>query len=229
MKIIPHEEYLGEGSQVILAAGDSLDDVPESHRDIITPEVRVAFKDPRGYFRAVADRAPVRSFGKWLEALTAGTWELILADWYPNGRYTTYGFRWRTPDISTGFFRPGPHTKEESVGHADFRPLYSVIRRIHWAGPFDAGGLSEPADTDSLAGSGLPEKAPDFPPKTTTVFGRTESGDLFVHNAVGRAGCISYENGEGYVIGSIPEMLDRMFGILMKGRTPQFEYDPKKR
>src|SRR5438105_5318923 len=39
------------GKSWVLVEGDSLDKVPKSHRDIITPHVREVFADPAGHFR----------------------------------------------------------------------------------------------------------------------------------------------------------------------------------
>lgn len=236
--MIVSPDYFEDGIQVILTTGDSLDDVPESHRAALSPEIRAAFADPYGYFIDVADRAPLRSFGTWLRTLTEGRWELILhRDDRPEDRPVGH-FRWYVPGIGDGLFLPGAYADTESVGHPDFRLLYSVIRKIEWSAPvypvdyprppmFE--GLLQPEFMYSMTGCELPYEVPGFPAATSTIFGHTDCGDMFVHTAEGMAGFCAHDECDAYTIGTIPEMLDRMFGMLMQGQAPHFEYDPAKR
>lgn len=52
------EENEGGGESVILVAGDDLAQVPESHRDLITPRIREVFADPAAHFTRIADECP---------------------------------------------------------------------------------------------------------------------------------------------------------------------------
>jgi hypothetical protein len=58
----------GGGTTVELRAGDDLSEVPESHKDIVTPEIRTVLADPAAHFRKIAALCEISSLAKWFHA-----------------------------------------------------------------------------------------------------------------------------------------------------------------
>jgi hypothetical protein len=73
------EKNDAEGKSIIVQPGDDLQKIPESHRMLLTPQLREAFAGAGDYFREVADRCPFSAMEAWLRGLTAdGVWDLVL-------------------------------------------------------------------------------------------------------------------------------------------------------
>ncbi|MEM7317008.1 MAG: hypothetical protein AAF497_28075, partial [Planctomycetota bacterium] len=51
----------GGGTTFVLAEGDGLVAVPDSHHDIVTDSIRDVFSDPASYFSAIAERTQILS------------------------------------------------------------------------------------------------------------------------------------------------------------------------
>lgn len=218
-------EERDDEARIILKEGASLDDLPATHRSVLTPDVRAAFADPRAYFRDVSDRAPLRSFGTWIRALTEGTWQLVVFH-YKHGSYAdSCRFRWRRRGVSEGTFQVGRYDETESVGHPDFRLIYSVVREVRWRPPPMSGDLLSPHERYLVAGCCWDEEVRGWPSDTTTIFAHTECGDMLIHTPEGKAGFLSHETKIAYPTGTIPETLDCIFGLLLTDETPQFDDD----
>ncbi|QEG38195.1 hypothetical protein UC8_01480 [Roseimaritima ulvae] len=135
MMIRPND---GGGTTLILAEGDNLDDVPESHRGVVSDPVRHAFRDPHAYFSGVASRTTIPNLQKYLSDFVAhGRWCLLLADTYMMDRSTIAGFQWVHPGQHACLF--GPATKPCS--DTRFSPLYNDFDFVHWDAIGFAGGI----------------------------------------------------------------------------------------
>jgi hypothetical protein len=214
----------GGGKTLILTAGDSLSDVPQSHRDIITPEIRDAYKNPPEYFREIARQSQLKNFSSWLnDLIQRGSWSLRLADIYMMERDTVGAFRWSAPGIYGAMIEPGalPEVQQRNPGFSD---PFSWIRMVHWDDVAHAGGLwgtgSEWFEYDSEAES----DASDFPLVDSTGFGRTSCGDQFIYTKDGQAGFFSHEVSRAYSLGTIRDALEWIFGELHAGHEPAFDY-----
>ncbi|HEY0980531.1 hypothetical protein, partial [Schlesneria sp.] len=79
----------GGGTSVILGEGDLLSTVPESHADILTPEIQAVFENPAHFFKEIARRTPIANLCRYLDEMTSGgEWHLVLADTYMPVRQT---------------------------------------------------------------------------------------------------------------------------------------------
>lgn len=213
----------GGGTTLFLEPGDSLDSVPESHRDIITNEIRDAFTDPHQYFLSIASRATIQRFRDYVTKLaTHGQWHLVLADTYMMERKTVGAFLWTAEGVRRAMIAPGPATFDPRNCHPDFASLYSLVRLVHWEKVAFSGGLLPPSRHRLLQAGDYPESK-IFPTESTTVFGNTSCGDLLVHDTQGTAGLFSHENGSAQVLGTITESLEWVFGGLLSGREPNLD------
>src|ERR1700761_2594010 len=121
-------ENQGGGTTIVLVEGDSLDAVPASHADILTPELREAFRDPRACFSEIARQTRIKSFQDLLTRhVDKGRWELLLADTYMMERSTVGGFVWYARGVMPLMVEPGETTFSDDDCHPDFRPLYSLV------------------------------------------------------------------------------------------------------
>ncbi|MEI8384189.1 MAG: hypothetical protein WCJ09_29035 [Planctomycetota bacterium] len=218
MKTFPND---GGGTTLVLAGGDDLSAVPESHRDIISDAVRDAFRDPVAHFSEIATRTTIPNLRNYLSNFIAsGRWALLLADTYMMDRATIAAFQW---------VHPGQHPCMLGLPVPDcdddrFAPFYGCLSMAHWDSIGFAGGIVSYRKQIPIAAYGTSSTNPTFPADTSTVFGNSSCGDMMVCNSSGDAGYLSHENGASYVIGTLPEMLDWIFGELLQGRTPEFDY-----
>ena len=211
----------GGGSTLVLAEGDDLDSVPESHRDIVTDSIRTAFRDPVSYFAGLASRTAIPNLNRYLSNfVTDGRWSLLLADTYMMDRDTVAAFQWFHADQSACML--GPPTTDCDDNR--FTSFYDELCLVHWDSIGFAGGIVPYRNQISVDDYATPSNNPTFPPESTTVFGNSSCGDMMVCNQSGDAGYLSHENGESYVVGSFPEMLHWIFGELIQNRTPEFDY-----
>jgi hypothetical protein len=211
----------GGGTTLVLAEGDDLRSVPESHRDIISDAVRDAFRDPVAHFSEIATRTMIPNLRSYLSNFVAGgRWTLLLADTYMMDRATIAAFQW---------LHPGQHACMLGLPTADcgddrFAPFYDCLSMVHWASIGFAGGIVPYRNQIFIANYGTSSTNPTFPADTSKVFGNSSCGDMMVCNSSGDAGYLSHENGASYVIGTLPETLDWIFGELLQDRTPEFDY-----
>lgn len=211
----------GGGTTLVLADGDDLASVPDSHRDIITDSVRDAFRDPSAYFSEIASQATIPNLRNYLTNFVAdGRWTLLLADTYMMDRATIAAFQWVHPAQYACMLG----TPSADCGDGRFASFYELLSMAHWDSIGFAGGIVPYRDQMSVDDYGTPSTNPIFPADATTVFGNSACGHMMVCNSSGDAGYLSHENGASYVVGSFSEMLDWIFGELIQNRTPEFDY-----
>ena len=231
MKLAPNP--WPEGSQVILTAGDSLDDVPESHRAILTPAARAVFADPHGYFAEIADLPSFPTFRNWLRTELRKNWYLILCDHDGDSRSTELQFAWGDDlDRAVAWFIPGELRPDEYCSHPDLRPLFRGLRSIRWWWP-DFAGFFGPGDwltvRDAmfrwypLSMGGLRKELPNFPLDESYVLVNTSRRDDIIHNAAGQTAFVSYETGAAYRLGEIVDTVEWIFAELSAFREPRFD------
>jgi len=211
----------GGGTTLILAEGDDLDAVPDSHRDIVTDSVRAAFRDPIAYFSDAAGQTEIENLQLYLRNFTSGgRWSLLLADTYMMDRDTIAAFHW---------FHAGQYPCMFGTARCDcdddrFASFYDDFSLAHWDSIGFAGGIIPLSNHITVDDFGIESPSSVFPPNSTTVFGSSSCGDMMVCNERGDAGYMSHENGQAYDVGSFPEMLNWIFGELVQNRTPEFDY-----
>lgn len=211
----------GGGTTLVLAEGDDLDAVPESHLDVLTDSIRIAFRDPASYFADVARRTTIPNLQRYLSSFVAdGRWSLLLAETYMMKRDTIAAFQWFHPEHCVCMFG----TRDSDCDDSRFSSFYDHMSLAHWASIGFAGGIVPCADQQLIDDWGTPSTNSRFPADSTTVFGNSSCGDMMICNSSGDAGYLSHENGASYVVGSFAEMLDWVFGELMQNRTPEFDY-----
>jgi hypothetical protein len=105
-----------------------------------------------------------------------------------------------------------------------FASFYKDIALAHWGAIGHAGGIFHASEHIPLSVYGVPSTNPVFPVSSSTIFATSPCGDMMIYNSKGDAGFLSHETGMSYVMGSIPDMLDWVFGQLMQDRLPEFDY-----
>lgn len=218
------QENMGGGTSYILTADDSLAAVPDSHQDIISPEIRIAFTDPIAYFRAAADRCRFPKMAEWLYAVTEiGKWRLVLEEGFMMDRSTQGGFFLISTKVTCAVISP-PETPNPSHDLEAFAHYYSLVDSIHWGGFAFSGGLFGYGQPFTVAHFGVKSKSKAFAAKKTFVWGNTECGDVLVYNSEGQLGFLSHENGSAYSLGTIDEGINWVFDEFLHERTPEFDY-----
>lgn len=209
------------GNTLIFTEDDNLDAVPDSHRDIVTDVIREAFENPVAYFTGIANRTEVSNLRKYLNNfVSAGRWQLLLADTYMMERDTLAGFNWMHPGQHPCLFG----VRESNCVGDRFNSFYSELLFAHWDSIGYAGGLLPVGKQIMVEDYGKPSVSSRFPADSTTVFGNSSCGDMMVCNIAGEAGFLSHEDGESYAVGTVTEMLNWVFGELIQGRSPEFDY-----
>ena len=100
------EENDAGGLSVFLVSGDDLNQVPASHRRLVTPTLVNVFDDPPAYFLGVAGRCPFPQMSAWIRALVDdGAWALGLhrsfrKDW------NAAGFSWWSDAVRSAEITP---------------------------------------------------------------------------------------------------------------------------
>lgn len=209
------------GTTLILATGDDLDAVPDSHRDLVTAAIRDAFADPKSHFGQIAAKTSLRNLRDYLSTfIDEGNWALILADIYMRQRATISAFQWSHPSMSGCLFAPASSAPVDSR----FAALYTDFDLVHWSAIGYSGGILPAHEHIPLPVYGCSSTNARFPAESSTVFATSPGGDAMIYNSQGDAGYLSHETGDSYVIGTIPEMLDWVFGKLMHDQLPEFDY-----
>ena len=89
------------GTSITLFADDDLDQVPASHRDLLTPNIRKAFSDPIDHFHGVANKCPFPRMTRFLRAiLKKKAWILMLHRGEPR-EWTGAGFMFFAVKVTT--------------------------------------------------------------------------------------------------------------------------------
>jgi hypothetical protein len=207
------------GQSVILMEGDRLDDVPASHRQLITPAIVQAFADPPAYFRKIERACPFRSMAKWLKMLLKeNRWELGLHRGHVP-EWKLAGFTWYSNKV-TGATITLPTTPPPDSLPADLRAFYSLVGMVEWCEFAFSGGFYS-ADTYRDLPL-LPEDNPDMQdgPATVKAFGSNACGDELVYAADGRAGWREHETGTWHVVGTIKDTINWVFDALGRNTIP---------
>ena len=218
MMTIPNDAF---GTTLLLSKGDDLDDVPESHQDMITESIKKAFQDPVAHFSERAARTTIPNLQRYLNnGISGDNWLLLLADANLMERSTIAGFQWFHPDQRQCIFG----LPDKPCTDKRFSLFCDDFQFAHWDQVGWSGGIFSHSKDTTIDQFNAPSTNPIFPADSTIVFGNSSCGDMMVVNESGQAGYLSHEDGASYVIGSLPEMLDWVFGELLQNREPEFDY-----
>ena len=209
------------GTTWILADSDVLDDLPPSHRDIVSDSLRAAYSDPRRFVRIIAEQTSIRTLRDYLiNFAEAGHCSLVVADYF-NPRRSTFGaLQWTHQCQHYCFIAPAVSQLEEGP----LAPFYSLLHLVHWDHVGHAGGLLPLDEHITLRQYADASSNPTFPLESSQVFGISSCGDAMLYNSAGEAGYFSHEDGSSYVIGSFVDMVNWVFGKLLRGESPEFDY-----
>lgn len=214
-------EIVDEGSarSVLLRSGDSLADLPASHRGLITAEIERVFADPVAHIEEVARRCPFPAMAQWLcGLLVEPRWELecrLVAPPYSGSSLA--GFRWQPASGLGAFITP-------TIGIVDELPValrqyYLLVDKVHWRQLSCSGGL-----TGVRGRWPVSEFAHLYPerryPDTLQVWGSDIGGDMLVYTEDDRGGWLEHEEGYVHWLGSIAETIDWVFTELLADREP---------
>jgi hypothetical protein len=211
------------GDTIVLNRRDSLDEVPESHRDLITAAIRDAFKDPIAYFEAIGARCRFGALALYLNAhISSLKWVLRL---HTNdyGSQGTASFAFKAEHVIRAEFAPSESSSALQQLPTEITELYSLLDLMDWSTYGGAGGLYQSGEHAPLTSwPVLCGSAVD--PATTFLWGSTECGDQFIYTKDNRAGMLCHENGHVHLIGTVAETIDWICNELLNNRTPQFDY-----
>jgi hypothetical protein len=219
------EENVAEGLSVFLVAGDELDEVPESHRGLVTPALADIFDDPPGYFLGVAGRCPFPRMAAWLRALVdEGAWALGLHRSFRE-EWNGAGFSWWSDAVQSAELTPSAGISPGQLPPA-LAEYYRLVDAVSWM-PFGcAGGLYGRADHDPLVSFDkmYHGREAGVDPEATYVFGSAAGGDKLIYTEDGRGGWMGVENGRVRFIGTIEETIEWVYGELLANRSPDLDY-----
>jgi hypothetical protein len=215
----------GGGTTIELSAGDDLAKVPESHKDIVTPEIRTVFADPAAHFRKIATLCEIPSLAGWLSKLTeTGRWWLVLHEGGFYDRETTAGFYWRSSAVTSAMISLPQPTLSPRMPDG-FRHCYSLVDIVHWAEFGFSGGILGSQQHIPLAAFQVHRpKKKGFDPKKCVVWANSSCWDLLVHNDAGRCAFVSHESGRTHELGKVEQALEWVFAQLLDNRRPEFPY-----
>ncbi len=215
----------GGGTTIELGAGDDLAEVPESHEDMVTPEIRTVFADPAAHFRKIAKLCEIPSLARWLSKLTeTGRWWLVLHEGGFYDRETTAGFYWRSSAVTSAMISLPQPALSPRVPDG-FRHYYSLVDIVHWAEFGFSGGILGSQQHIPLAAFQVSRpKKKGFDPKKCVVWGNSPCGDMLIHNDAGKSAFLSHENGKVIELGTVPGALDWVFEQLLTNRAPELDY-----
>jgi hypothetical protein len=218
------EDNEGGGKTVTLLAGDDLNEVPKSHRHLITAPVRDAFADPADYFGRLARRCPFPKMSRWLRALVAeDQWELHLNQGFPK-EWTMVGFTWYSEKVWSGTIAL-PDNPDLSRYPKVLKKYYSLVDGVHWNVFGCAGGLEKAHDHMPLTGLGYKYHGDKVDLGETFVWGSSGCGDMLIYTSDGRGGWLCHENGYVHLLGKIEEAIDWVYAELLADRCPNYDYD----
>lgn len=209
------------GKSVILVAGDDLAKVPESHRDLLSPQIRDVFSDQPARFRQLALACPFATMAKWLRAvLKEGQWQLELhrghvPDW------SSVAFYWHSSKVRGAAVTPSPGLPPATLPAA-LQSFYSLVDEVSWMKFAYAGGLYDARTRRELPVVRV--NKPGRKPVSATVFafGSSPCGDELVYTSDGRAGWRSHESGAVHFLGTIEDTINWVFGELCANRCPDW-------
>jgi hypothetical protein len=220
------DENVGGGDTVVVEPGDDLTDVPPSHLDLITPQIRKAFADPVQCFRDIAGRSQFRELSRWLNALIEdGAWELELnrgALEDERRSWTMTGFRWMTRSVHDAVVGlpspPGANSFPNTL--ADY---YELVGFVHWSVFGGAGGL-DGADSHTPITEWPHYANLQDNPHELFAWGWGYGGDMLVYSTRDRGGWLGHETGAIHWLGSIEDAINWVFAELSAAKAPDYDY-----
>lgn len=217
------EEEFG-GTRVTLGPGDSLKDVPHTHRGLITPEIKAWWKDPVRAVRRVADQAVTPNMGRWFRRMADdGSWVLQLHR-MDGVDVTAAGFQWSCPGIRGAEVSPPtakPLAKYLPPGLADY---YRQVGSVGWGGFGTVGGLTGAAGHTPLNVFPKEYVGAEVDPARTFIVGTNAGGGMhMVICAIdGRGGWLNFSSGEIVLLGSVLDTIEWVYGELLADRGPDY-------
>ena len=211
------------GTLVVLGAGDTLDSVPKSHRQLITPGIQLWWADPKAAIRRVADENVTPKMSRWFRKLAdEGDWQLELHS--ADHGETRAGFWWECPGVRGAEIGPpsGKALPEEfPVGLRDY---YQFVGFVDWMGFGASGGLEGPGGHPALKAFNFPLCGDGVDPGDTFIFGWGPGGAMLIYTGAGRGGWVSPGSGKVHLLGSVLETVDWVYGELLADRCPDYDY-----
>lgn len=130
----------GGGTSVYLVEGEDLDEVPITHRALLTPAIREAFVNPRAYFQRIANTCPFAPMASWFKLMVdEGVWELELHVGEPK-HWTSSGYFWIVEDVRGATIAPATGTVLQGLPK-ELQQYYSMVGSVNWMEFGYAGGL----------------------------------------------------------------------------------------
>lgn len=217
------EEDFG-GTLVTLVPGDSLESVPNSHRQLITRRIAKWWQDPVRALRGVAKRAVTPNMAQWFGRMAdSGKWqlELHMDSYLP----PLAGFRLSCDGIRGA--EVGPPTIRLSAGRmpAALVNYYRLVGHIDWTGYCVSGGLEGPKEHWPLTAFDFAYHGADLDPADAFTFGSSPCGDMIIYSTDGRGGWLNKGSHEIRLLGSVLETIDWVYGELLADRCPDFFVD----
>jgi hypothetical protein len=217
------------GETIWVLTEDELSEVPASHRELLTDDIREAFESPQGYLLKLSVNTTLPAFAEYLQLLIKEAQcalMLATADEMFGGPQAAFHWwaRGRAKTPHAIFIEPGGW-ELKNFSAAGFEQLFSQVLWVHWAEFAFGGGLFRPGDHSTLKQWGATSKSKTFPTTTARIFGSSTCGDMLIYNTQGEAGFLSHENGKAYSLGSVADALHWIFNELRQGRTPEFDYE----
>ncbi len=225
---IEHDEI--EGTTVWVGFDDDLAEVPETHRHLLTPEVRAVFTDVATFLENIRDRSPVPNMRKWFDRLIEdGVGSLVLEVGDPADIMKRAGFMLSADGMRGAIVGP-PRPFAEGLYPRELAEFYRLVGFVDWARLMYAGKIECPCRKDSEPSTlgyfsyagyhGLPVE-----PKKALLIGGNLCGDQMWCSRDGRhGGWWCHESGHVRVIGTAGELLDWVFGELLADRTPEYDH-----
>jgi hypothetical protein len=210
------------GWSVLVFPGDDLNEVPASHRELLTPQLRDAFVDPRGYFMEISNRCPFFAMGRWLKALCADNdWHMALHRGIPD-RWTGSGFQWYSNGVYHQEISPAGVAIRKDLP-ATLRLYYSLVDQVRWTSFGYAGGLDGCGEHTPLTNFGYAYRGAEIDAAQTFVMGASYCGDMLIYTSDGRGGWLCHETGNIHLMGTIEDTIEWAYAELLMGNCPEFD------
>jgi hypothetical protein len=211
MKVSENE---GGGLTIELRVGDRLADVPPTHIELLSPEVRRMFADVPGEFRRIADAAPVPAMREWLGRLIdEGDWRLQLhRAGHPD--FHQAGIDWASDTVRGAEIGPAVEVVSFSgpVGE-----LFRLIGYLDWMGFGTDGRLHPPVPVLNVR-SGWIESGPRIDMTRTVAWG-SNNGKCLLASPPDFAGWITM-SGDVKPLGTVAEAMEHVFRRLLNNQNP---------
>lgn len=218
------DQNIADGETVLLNENESLDVVPVSHLHLLTPALREAFADPRKHFLALAERCPFPNMATWLRLVaTEGGWLLHLALGDPEIEgWALAGFTWAHAEAMAAIIRIPDHSPPDLP--QDLWRYYSLVDAVQWQDFGYGGGMyGAHSHTPLTSYAHYAEGKPDA--DRIRIWGGSLGGDMLIYSLDNRGGWLCHETGEIHWMGTIADTINWVFGEMLEGREPDFNYD----